>query len=82
MTYSPEGPSDQRRVIIWDVRTGAEKRSFSLDGVNVWPIFRWSPDDKYFARLGQDVLSIYETPVSLGSNLVDVSTFYMMIKFI
>ncbi|CAB3378909.1 Hypothetical predicted protein [Cloeon dipterum] len=62
VTYSPDGPSDQRRVIIWDVRTGAEKRSFSLDGVSLWPVFRWSPDDKFFARIGQDVLSVYETP--------------------
>ncbi|KOB71696.1 Eukaryotic translation initiation factor 3 subunit B [Operophtera brumata] len=33
-----------------------------------WPIFRWSKDDKYFARLGQDVLSVYETP---GFGLLD-----------
>lgn len=25
-------------------------------------MFRWSHDDKYFARIGVDVLSIYETP--------------------
>lgn len=39
-----------------------EKRSFTPDGPLVWPIFRWSHDDKYFARIGQDLLSIYETP--------------------
>lgn len=27
-------------------------------------ILRWSPDGKFFARMTQDTLSIYETPVS------------------
>ncbi|KAB0793644.1 hypothetical protein PPYR_13264 [Photinus pyralis] len=53
---------DQKRIIIWDIRTGQEKRSFNPDGPSAWPIFRWSHDDKYFARMGTDVLSIYETP--------------------
>lgn len=41
---------------------GIEKRSFSLEGPAVWPIFRWSHDDKYFARIGHDILQVYETP--------------------
>ena len=37
-----------------------EKRSFTADR---WPVFKWSHDDKYFARMsGDGVLSIYETP--------------------
>lgn len=43
-------------------RTGQEKRSFNPEGPSAWPIFRWSHDDKYFARIGNDVLSVYETP--------------------
>lgn len=67
VTYSPsaENIDPKKMVIIWDIRTGLEKRSFSIDGTTVWPIFRWSKDDKYFARIGQDVLSVYETPVSV-----------------
>lgn len=64
-TYSPQGDvhnPDQKRIIIWDIRTGQEKRSFNPEGPSAWPIFRWSHDDKYFARMGSDVLSIYETP--------------------
>lgn len=53
---------DQKRIIIWDIRTGQEKRSFNPDGPSAWPIFRWSHDDKYFAKMGTDVLSIFETP--------------------
>ena len=26
-----------------------------------WPMFRWSHDDKYFARIVKDILYIYET---------------------
>lgn len=42
--------------------TGQEKRSFNPEGSSTWPIFRWSHDDKYFARMVNDVLSIYQTP--------------------
>ena len=39
---------------------GMEKRQFTADR---WPVFKWSHDDKYFARMsGDGVLSIYETP--------------------
>ncbi|KAI4456592.1 eukaryotic translation initiation factor 3 eif3 -related [Holotrichia oblita] len=65
VTYSPlieiNNP-DQMRIIIWDIRTGQEKRSFNPDAPSAWPIFRWSHDDKFFARMGTDILSIYETP--------------------
>jgi len=64
VSYSPqaENTDPMKMVIIWDIRTGQEKRSFSIDGTTTWPIFRWSKDDKYFARIGLDVLSVYETP--------------------
>ena len=65
ITYSPQGDvhnPESKRIIIWDIRTGQEKRSFNPEGPSAWPIFRWSHDDKYFARMGTDVLSIYETP--------------------
>ena len=28
--------------------------------------YRWSPDGVFFARIGQDAISVYETPVFLG----------------
>lgn len=58
----PEG-ADQKKLVIFDIRTGMEKRSFMIDGAPVWPIFRWSKDDKYFARISPNLLSVYETPV-------------------
>lgn len=65
VTYTPRTDlgSDQKRLVIWDILTGQEKRAFFADGSSVWPIFRWSHDDKYLARMGEDVLSVYETPV-------------------
>lgn len=60
------------KINYFPYRTGLEKRSFSPDGPAVWPIFRWSHDDKYFARMGNDILSVYETP-SFG--LLDKKSF-------
>ncbi|KAK7582397.1 hypothetical protein V9T40_013842 [Parthenolecanium corni] len=54
--------SETKKLGIFDIRTGMEKRSFAIDGAPAWPIFRWSKDDKYFARIGQNLLSVYETP--------------------
>ena len=64
VTYTPRTDlgQDQKRLVIWDILSGQEKRSFFPDGSSVWPIFRWSHDDKYLARMGEDVLSVYETP--------------------
>ncbi|KAI3862385.1 hypothetical protein MKW92_010092 [Papaver armeniacum] len=60
---------------IFDVRTGKVMRDFegSADEFAVsgtggisgfsWPFFRWGggKDDKYFARIGKNVISVYET---------------------
>ena len=37
---------------------GVKKRGFNADR---WPVFKWSFDDKYFARMSEGALSIYET---------------------
>lgn len=62
VTYAPR--TEDKRLVMWDILTGEEKRSFFLDGPNIWPIFKWSHDDKYVAYMGEDILSVYETPVS------------------
>ena len=64
VTYSPqfEGQGEPKNLIIWDIRTGLEKRSFFLNSQMMWPFIRWSHDDKYFARSDEDMLSVYETP--------------------
>ena len=47
-------------MIIFHYFSGVKKRSFQADR---WPVFKWSFDDKYFARMTSDgALSIYETP--------------------
>lgn len=60
VTYGPT--SKGQKIIIWDIRTGLEKRSFVSDGSSNMSIFRWSHDDKYVARMGDGCLSIHETP--------------------
>ncbi|KAF7075295.1 hypothetical protein CFC21_080075 [Triticum aestivum] len=76
-SQEPSNPRDTHRVVlnIFDVRTGKVMRDFKgsaddfttggnmgVSGVS-WPIFRWGGgrDDKYFARLGKNVISVYET---------------------
>ena len=50
-------------ISIWESRTGVKKRSFHADMPHVWPIFKWSHNDKFFARMSKDgALQIYETP--------------------
>jgi len=66
VAYAPLDNGEQK-LTIFDIRTGAEKRSFISDapmGGSV-PILRWSKDDKYFARIGLNTLSVYETPVCI-----------------
>ncbi|KAL1116208.1 hypothetical protein AAG570_005703 [Ranatra chinensis] len=63
VTYSPNADMhNQSRVIMWDIRRGEGMRSFDPEGPAIWPMFRWSKDDKYFAKIGNNMLSIYETP--------------------
>ncbi|VFQ93689.1 unnamed protein product [Cuscuta campestris] len=75
-SHEPSNPRDSHRVVlnIFDVRSGKVRREFkaSADEFAVgtggvagvcWPIFRWGGgnEDKYFARIGKNVISVYET---------------------
>jgi len=67
VTFSPDARSNSAdepsAIIIWDSRNGIKKRAFHSENPPVWPVFKWSHDDKYFARMTEDsTLSIYETP--------------------
>jgi len=64
VTFSPNAPlDDPKAIIIWDTRTGAEKRAFHVEDPPALPAFKWSHDGKFFARMTKDgTLSIYETP--------------------
>ncbi|EYU40305.1 hypothetical protein ABFS82_02G135200 [Erythranthe guttata] len=76
-SHEPSNPRDTHRVVIniFDVRTGKVMRDFKgsadefavggtggVSGVS-WPVFRWGggKEDKYFARIGKNVVSVYET---------------------
>jgi translation initiation factor 3 subunit B len=77
---SPLSPfSDEdvgNNVAVWDIVTGNLVRTFPMVNDTTtpagqqksisWPMFKWSPDEKYAARVtpGQQI-SVYETP-SLG----------------
>ncbi|BBN19832.1 translation initiation factor 3 subunit B [Marchantia polymorpha subsp. ruderalis] len=76
-SHEPSNPRDTQRVAlnIFDVRSGKVLRDFKgsaddfatggtggVAGVS-WPVFRWAGgrEDKYFARIGKNVISVYET---------------------
>ena len=67
VTFSPNASSraaeEPSAIIVWEARTGLKKRAFNADGPPIWPIFKWSHDDKFFARMSaESTLSVYETP--------------------
>lgn len=55
--------NQENAIIVWDIRMQSIKRAFYAENSqNIsWPIFKWSHDDKYFARIYSDSLYIYET---------------------
>ncbi|CAI5470059.1 unnamed protein product [Closterium sp. Yama58-4] len=76
-SHEPANPRDTQKVVlnVFDVRTGKSMREFKgaaddfatggaggVAGVQ-WPVFRWAGgrEDKYFARLGKNCVSVYET---------------------
>ncbi|KAI5838971.1 eukaryotic translation initiation factor eIF2A-domain-containing protein [Morchella snyderi] len=81
---------DGKNFIVWDIKTGSLLRSFtSLEAANDadegvkalgrkkinWPVFKWSSDDKYVARvLPGQAIQIYETPsmMLLGKKAVKI----------
>ncbi|CAI5518545.1 unnamed protein product [Closterium sp. Naga37s-1] len=76
-SHEPANPRDTQKVVlnVFDVRTGKSMREFKgaaddfatggaggVAGVQ-WPVFRWAGgrEDKYFARMGKNCVSVYET---------------------
>mmetsp|Transcript_19212 Transcript_19212/g.21422 ORF Transcript_19212/g.21422 Transcript_19212/m.21422 type:complete len:716 (+) Transcript_19212:62-2209(+) len=61
---------DQNAIKIFSIQTGELLRTFPLypanfdskDGNIPPPPFHWSHDDAYLARMGKDLISIFETP--------------------
>lgn len=50
-------------MIVWSVATATSLRVFPGPKEitqMAWPLFRWSHDDKYLARLGDDCIHVYE----------------------
>ncbi|KAH0605215.1 uncharacterized protein H6S33_005197 [Morchella sextelata] len=85
----PLGPDEEgKSFIVWDIKTGGLLRSFAAildnpedDLIEVvrkkvsWPVFKWSADDRYVARVvpGQSI-QVFETPsmVLLGKKAIKI----------
>ncbi|KAF9313816.1 Translation initiation factor 3 subunit b [Podila horticola] len=72
---TPFGPEDEgNQIVIWDVKSGALLRTFpslappaaGARPTVSWPVFKWSPSERYFARVTPgSQISVYEAP-SMG----------------
>lgn len=53
----------EKTVIVWNVETQKECRSFAipLDKEDNSPVFQWSYDGSYFARMVENAILVYET---------------------
>lgn len=87
-SHDVDKPSGSPKVVlnVWDTASGRKCRTFEgtvaefaggEDLQITWPLFRWagtSPgaEDKYFARMGKGIISVYEAP-SMG--LLDKKSF-------
>ncbi|GMN54331.1 hypothetical protein TIFTF001_023453 [Ficus carica] len=72
--HETSNPLDANKVVvnIFNVRAGKMMRNFKgttndfltgLGDLPLWPAFKWGggKDDKYFARMGKNLISVYET---------------------
>ncbi len=70
--FGPE--SEGHKIVVWNIKTSLPIRTFPAPSDNqekkVWPILKWSFDDKYFARQTPGQISIYEA-LSDSANLLD-----------
>eukprot|EP01117_Protostelium_nocturnum_P014876 TRINITY_DN570_c0_g1_i1.p1 TRINITY_DN570_c0_g1~~TRINITY_DN570_c0_g1_i1.p1 ORF type:complete len:666 (+),score=227.02 TRINITY_DN570_c0_g1_i1:78-2000(+) len=67
ITASPQyqtndNPEDPQCIIVWDIRSGRKLRGFRGGSNTQWPVFKWSFDGNYIARVGEDVVSVYNVP--------------------
>ncbi|KAF9056272.1 translation initiation factor eIF-3b [Panaeolus papilionaceus] len=68
--FSPD--DEGNNIAVWDIKSGDLLRTFSStnDGEPAsakkqmqWPVLKWSPDDKYVARITPgEMISVYELP--------------------
>ncbi|KAF0978350.1 hypothetical protein FDP41_002865 [Naegleria fowleri] len=49
------------RASLWDLRAQRKGLSIQLKGNLRGPVFKWSADEKYFARLGEDCIHIFDS---------------------
>lgn len=61
-TYLVTWNEDKKdNLIFWNVISGEKMKSITVplkpeDVVKSWPLFKWSHDERYFARLGVDCI--------------------------
>lgn len=55
--------SDPHCIQVFDIRSGKLLRGFDKGKTKGgWPSFKWSHDDRFIARCGEDCISVYQVP--------------------
>lgn len=63
----PNDKQEDDNVVIWDLRTGTKRRGFKNEAskdskdkaAGPVELFKWSYDDKYFAKISEDSIQVY-----------------------
>jgi len=68
VTASPQfqdndNPKDPQCIIVWDIRTQRKLRGFtSGKNTSTWPVFKWSHDGNYIARVIENAIAVHCVP--------------------
>jgi uncharacterized protein with WD repeat len=57
-----ETKEQKENVFVWDILKNDLLRGFAITKEEKFENFKWSPDSKFFGRLKNDILIVYETP--------------------
>jgi uncharacterized protein with WD repeat len=57
-----EKDANKENVFVWDLYNDELIRGFVINKDEKFNNFKWSPDSKFFGRIKNDVLIVYESP--------------------
>ena len=60
VTWSPQPMEKNHTIAVWDIKTGSRLRTFASPAIaRAWPIFKWSPDGQFVARISKGHIFVY-----------------------
>eukprot|EP00117_Sycon_ciliatum_P019562 scpid37911/ scgid17698/ Eukaryotic translation initiation factor 3 subunit B; Eukaryotic translation initiation factor 3 subunit 9; eIF-3-eta; eIF3 p116 len=71
---APDNEASPDAIAVWDLKRGHCIRRFNAGENKEWPIFRWNFDGSLFARMSENLISVYE---SVTCSLLDKESFFI-----